>query len=185
MKKIPTLLVRNPDDRAHVLDEVTPGCEWVLVGEGVATRKLDGHGMMVDAEGVWWSRREVKPGKQQPPNYITEDYDSVTGKFQGWEPVEQSGYVKPWREAVITSSVGGFTPGTYELIGPKINSDPENVGEHLLIRHGIEHFLMEYPTDVETIKAVVRMLSVYYGREGLVWHHPDGRMAKLKARDLT
>jgi hypothetical protein len=22
------------------------------------------------------------------------------------------------------------------------------------------------------------------GWEGVVWHHPDGRMAKLKARDL-
>jgi hypothetical protein len=26
--------------------------------------------------------------------------------------------------------------------------------------------------------------SKAFGWEGVVWHHPDGRMAKLKARDL-
>jgi len=32
MRKIPTLFVRDPEDRAHVTDEVTPGCKWVLAG---------------------------------------------------------------------------------------------------------------------------------------------------------
>lgn len=41
MKKIPTVFVRDPDDRKHVLPQVTPGCEWVLAGEGRATRKFD------------------------------------------------------------------------------------------------------------------------------------------------
>ena len=40
MKKIPTALVRNPDDRAHVLMEINADCEWVFAGEGRATRKL-------------------------------------------------------------------------------------------------------------------------------------------------
>ena len=64
MRKIPTALVRDPDDRAHVLDEVTPGCEWVFAGEGIATRKYDGTCTMLDGNGKWWARREVKPGKE-------------------------------------------------------------------------------------------------------------------------
>lgn len=37
MKKIPTLLRRDPADMSRVLPEVNPGCEWVLAGEGRAT----------------------------------------------------------------------------------------------------------------------------------------------------
>ena len=34
MNKIPTLFVRDSaTNRKHVLNEVTPGCEWVLDGE--------------------------------------------------------------------------------------------------------------------------------------------------------
>ena len=39
MKKIPTIYLRDPDDRAHVTDEVNAECQWVLDGEGVPTRK--------------------------------------------------------------------------------------------------------------------------------------------------
>jgi hypothetical protein len=42
MRKIPTLFVRDPDDRRHVTEQITPGCEWVTAGEGTATRKYDG-----------------------------------------------------------------------------------------------------------------------------------------------
>lgn len=44
MRKIPTLFVREflPNHKILITDQVTPGCEWVLAGEGVATRKLDG-----------------------------------------------------------------------------------------------------------------------------------------------
>ena len=44
MRKIPTLFVREflPNHKIIITDQVAPGCEWVLAGEGVATRKLDG-----------------------------------------------------------------------------------------------------------------------------------------------
>lgn len=44
MKKIPTLFRREFQDH-HVISisrDVTPGLEWVLAGEGVATEKIDG-----------------------------------------------------------------------------------------------------------------------------------------------
>ena len=43
MKKIPTLFKRVFDDGAvYMAEEVTPGLEWVLEGEGEATEKVDG-----------------------------------------------------------------------------------------------------------------------------------------------
>ena len=48
MNKIPTLFVRDPENMSRVTREVTPGCEWVLAGEGVATRKWDGTNVLVE-----------------------------------------------------------------------------------------------------------------------------------------
>jgi hypothetical protein len=42
MRKIITLFQRNYESDRLVRDEVVPGAEWVLAGEGVATRKFDG-----------------------------------------------------------------------------------------------------------------------------------------------
>ena len=44
MKKIPTLFERQYENHkvVGITDNVTPGLEWVLEGEGVATVKIDG-----------------------------------------------------------------------------------------------------------------------------------------------
>lgn len=186
MQKIPTLFKRDPEDRRHVLPEVTPGCEWVLDGEGTATRKYDGTCVMLDEHGQWWARREVKPGKTPPPNFAIMGHDEITGKTVGWEPIEQSGFVKFFNEALALFHYGYNTieprpPGTYELIGPKINGNPERLNEHYLVRHGSLKF-NESPRTFETLRAYLTDPEFTY--EGIVWHHPDGRMAKLKRRDF-
>jgi len=181
MKKIPTLFVRDLEDRAHVTDEVTPGCEWVLAGEGVATRKYDGTCMMLDNNGEWWARREVKPGKAAPENYLVDNVDEVTGKTQGWEPVGQSPFAKFHAEA--TAGWFGWKAGTYELVGPKVQGNPEKVKAHELILHDAAEVLQIASYEIGFIKMFVSNLSKN-GWEGIVWHHPDGRMTKLKARDL-
>jgi hypothetical protein len=71
MRKIPTLFERDWDgDRRYVLPQVTPGCEWVIAGEGTPTRKYDGTCVMFDGER-WWARREVKADKMPPKWYLT------------------------------------------------------------------------------------------------------------------
>ena len=86
MRKIPTLFVRDWDgDPRYVTREVTPGCEWVMAGEGRATRKFDGTCVMFDGER-WWARREVKAGKQAPAGFTEIEHDLETGKTVGWEP---------------------------------------------------------------------------------------------------
>ena len=183
MKKIPTVLVRDPEDRAHVLSEVTPGCGWVLAGEGVATRKYDGTCVMFDGDR-WWARREVKAGKTAPAEWFQADLDETTGKRVGWEPATQSPFAKFHAEALENTSAS-YPPGsTWELCGPKINANPERLEHHQLISHALAEVVdLPAPLTVETIQDALRDLGGQ-GWEGIVWHHPDGRMAKLKYRDL-
>jgi hypothetical protein len=69
--------------------------------------------------------------------------------------------------------------GTYELVGPKIQGNPENALRNVLVKHG-ECPLENVPRDFVGIKAYLPERDI----EGIVWHHPDGRMAKIKAKDF-
>lgn len=185
MRKIPTLYVRDETDRRYVTDAVTPGCEWVLAGEGVATRKYDGTCVMFDGAS-WWARREVKPGKAAPEQFVSLGVDDVTGKTVGWEPVEQSAFARWHAEAVATAEDAvedseAWQPGTYEMCGPRVNGDPERYGFHMLIRHDDAQRVRPFSLTFDGIRDTLTALAPM---EGLVWHHPDGRMAKIKARDF-
>lgn len=182
MRKIPTVLKRDPENPRRVLPEVTPGCEWVLACEGVATRKYDGTCCMLDGEGDWWARREVRPGKQPPAGFVPVETDPATGKTQGWEPIGQSPFAR-WHAGAVEDA-GPLAPGTYELVGPKINENPEFFGHHVLVAHADSERLPD-----STLRCVDELIALAQwcgeqGFEGVVWHHPDGRMAKLKARDV-
>lgn len=185
MRKIPTLFIRDPQDRAHVTSEVNPECQWVLDGEGIATRKYDGTCVMLDEDGNWWARREVKLGKASPPFWLFVDGDRVTGKSVGWEPIGQSPFAKFHAEAVANKDIHPFKPGTYELCGPRINGNPEGWTRHRLASHAdAETFgVTGVPRLGPDLVALVRALG-NQGWEGVVWHHPDGRMAKLKSHDF-
>ena len=181
MKKIPTVYLRDETDRAHVTDEPNPDCLWVFAGEGVPTRKYDGVCTMFDGEH-WWARREVKPDKTPPPGFQPEQRDEVTGKTVGWEPIGQSGFAKYHAEALHNDPPEFWQTGTYEMYGPRINGNPERAERHDLIPHGNAERLVD-DFGVDSPMAMVR-LSGALGWEGIVWHHKDGRMAKLKVRDL-
>lgn len=179
MRKIPTLFKRDPENMKYVLPEVHPGCQWVLDGEGVPTRKYDGTCVFFD--GVeWWARREVKAGKAPPPRFEPVEADDNTGKTVGWEPIGQSSFAKFHAEAVAADDRTTGYPGTYELVGPKINGNPEGADYHQLIEHAMAQPLTGSPRDFEGL----REWLLNHDFEGIVWHHPDGRMAKLKVRDF-
>lgn len=185
MRKIPTLFERDRETNLkYVKNVVHPGCEWVLAGEGEATRKYDGTCVMFD-DIQWWARREIKPGKQPPSNFVAIETDENTGKTVGWEPADQSGFARWLVEAVEGDAPpAGWTSGTYELCGPKINGDPEHFTRHVLIKHAdAETFNLPPRLDFRCLQRSLTDLN-RYGHEGIVWHHPDGRMAKLKRRDF-
>ncbi len=191
MKKMPTVFVRDFGTGPHyVTEQVTPGCEWVLAGEGTATRKYDGACVMLDEQGRWWGRREIKPGKETPPYFVEADRDDVTGKVMGWEPIGYSSFAKYPAEALRETEENcedpwtGWKPGTYELIGPRINGNPERYDCHWLIRHEDADVLLLPHRSYEHLRDALLRARAEWGYEGVVFKHPDGRMAKLKAKDF-
>lgn len=180
MEKIDTLFERDWEgDRSRVTEVVHPGCEWVLEGEGVATRKFDGTCVMLDADGAWWARREVKDGKTPPPGFMSMGHDHITLKNIGWEPIAQSPFAKFHAEAI--SAGDELAPGTYELCGTKIQGNPEHFSGHVLISHATAQQIIVEPRTFEGIKAKLQELDV----EGFVFKHEDGRrQAKIKGKDF-
>lgn len=177
MKKIISLYQRNYDGDRLVRNEIVPGAEWVAAGEGVATRKHDGTCCMV-RDGKLWKRYDAKQGKTPPPGFEpAQDADPNTGHWPGWMPVSDDNGDR-WHREAWNAAGGNLPDGTYELCGPKIQGNPEGLPTHQLIPHGCEK--LDAPRTYDEIKAWLADKGI----EGIVWHHPDGRMVKIKTRDF-
>lgn len=178
MKKIPTMFDRDWDgDKSRVIDKINPGCEWVAAGEGIATKKIDGTSCMI-RNGSLFKRRELKDGDVIPVGFELSDTDVETGKTIGWVPVSKDPTDKWHRDAFISNS--NLPDGTYELVGPKIQGNRERFEKHILVSHG------ETGTFEDVPRSFMGLMEWFSGRdiEGIVFHHPDGRMAKIKLRDF-
>lgn len=181
MRKIISLFQRNYAGDRRVRNEVVPGAEWVLAGEGVATVKWDGTCCMV-RDGTLYKRYDAKHGKTSPPGFEpAQDYDPITGHMPGWIAVGDGPEDRWHREAMASFTRAGvrLPDGTYELIGPKVQGDPHCWGYHSLIAHGVDT-LPDDPRDFDGLRAYFAETFI----EGIVWHHPDGRMVKIKRRDF-
>jgi hypothetical protein len=177
MRKIISLFQRNYETDRLVRDEAVPGAEWVLAGEGTPTRKWDGTCCLV-RDGKLFKRYEVKQGKTPPPNFEpANDVDENTGKQQGWVPVGDGPEDQWHREAFAGPQI---LDGTYELCGPKVQGNPEHFDIHVLLPHGSDALSADTPRTYEGIKKFLEVCDI----EGIVWHHPDGRMVKIKKRDF-
>lgn len=182
MKKIPTVFERDWNgDRSRVVDQVHDGCEWVIAGEGEATRKMDGTCCMVRGNRLF-KRREIRDGDAVPANFEETDHDAGTGKTVGWVPVGDGPEDRYHRDAWTGCDM--WKDGTYELVGPKIQGNPEGWQHHLLLRHGAIGGPMKPIPDVPRSFASLRDWLAGKDIEGIVFHHPDGRMAKIKLRDF-
>ena len=176
MKKTPTIFKRNPNNPKFVINEPSgQDVAWVFKGEGVPTRKYDGTACLIK-DGNFYKRYELRPGRTAPSGFIpAQDEDPNTGKTPGWVPVGDGPEDKYHREAW-----GVLEDGTYELVGPKIQGGKDGVERHALISHEQAERLMDVPKTFDGIKAFLKTNKI----EGIVWHHPDGRWAKIKRRDF-
>ncbi len=211
MKKMPTLFARDfSGDTATARDIVTPGCEWVLAGEGTASRKRDGTAIMVRGIDVYkrydakvrfatardpeYHRIGVRDGKSEGfmlLKTVPEGFepccepDGVTGHWPGWVPVGQNDPVIDKAIAHTRNHLfSGVRPpnGTYEVCGPSVGTrsgkNPERLEFNIAFPHGGETF--NVPRSFDGIRAFLEQNPM----EGIVWAHPDGRMVKIKSRDL-
>lgn len=178
MKKIIGLFQRNYDGDRLVRDEVVPGAEWVLAGEGIATRKFDGTCCMV-RDGRLFKRYDAKKGRVPPPGFEpAQEPDPLTGHWPGWLPVGD-GPDDRWHREAWEEAAGDLSDGTYELLGPKVQGNAEGYVSHRLIVHG-NWPLYDAPRDFDRLRQYLSGGAI----EGIVWHHPDGRMVKIKRRDF-
>lgn len=179
MKKIPTIFVRDWNgDRSRVTQEPHPDCAWVFAGEGIATRKRDGKAIMVRS-GVVFRRFDAAKNDKRPLGFESCGVDEETGKEPGWAPG------LPGDDEWFDEAIGNVLPmdGTYELCGPKIGTragaNPEGLATHVLFRHGGE-VLENVPRLFDALKS----WFIEHPVEGVVFHHPDGRMGKIKRSDF-
>lgn len=164
------MFVRDESRRGHpVTDAVTPGCEWVLAGEGFPTRKLDGSNVKIE-QGVLLKRQKPKDREYDRASYVPCRRDDPGDKWF-FEAFDRYG--------------GQLGDGIYECIGPKIQGNPEAFARHQLVSvvpPASILYLFDRPVP-RTFDELQEFLRAYL-IEGVVFHHPDGRMAKIKRRDF-
>jgi hypothetical protein len=202
MQKIISLFKRDYVGNRLVYDEVVEGAEWIIAGEGVATEKFDGTSCMIQ-DGQLYKRYDRKltdeankrikqlenvaltidDFKPAPDGWIAamDKPDIHTGHYTGWLPVDFSKPENQWHKQgyIWLDNTILVIDGTYELVGEKVQGNPYGLEGHELWVHG-KAFLYDAPRDYAGLKAYLSKTNI----EGIVWHHPDGRMVKLKAKDF-
>lgn len=190
MQKIPSVFVRDWSDRTcPATKKVKEGCEWVLVGKGVATEKFDGEAHAI-IDGIFYRRLRVKQGNEPPPGWIHWTEDSKQHSGHGWAPVKKENPEHYWSLVAYEDRADLECPylidSTYELVGPKVRGNPHRLMSHYIWEHGsIVHG--GYPLDnrdgTRSYEGIRKFLK-QHAIEGIVFHHLDDRMAKVKRKDF-
>ena len=188
MRKMPSLFNREFDNHHVVkcLNEVTPGCEWVINGEGVATEKLDGTCCLIEGHKIY-ARYDFKKGRKLPEGAIPcqEAPDPITGHFPHWVLCTNQPQYKYHIEAfermkILAIRYNKIYPnGTYELCGVHFQSNPYNLDTDILYHHG-DKVLEDVPRTYEGIKDYLENHYI----EGIVFHRGNGEMCKIKRSDF-
>lgn len=183
MIKIPTIFER--DDKFKVIDAPRAECAWVFAGEGIATEKLDGTNCRLTVSGgrivrVEKRRNLTKAEKQQ-------------GIVDGWYiDANESDPADKWIFAAVHGTDATAWPDgehPVEAMGPKIQGNPlgllHNICVPFLLRPTI---YVDARRNFDGLRVFLTGLESLYSpgalAEGLVFHHPDGRMAKIKRKDF-
>lgn len=202
MKKI-SVLFQQDHENDRLLPEVRADHAWVLAGEGVATVKFDGTSCLW-RDGQLWKRYDRKLNKAAyqrrergevlgdlheglfkvpPAGFVPCEAapDPVTFHWPGWVPVSETDPGDQWhREALAHWHADARVEGqTYELVGPALSKNPYHLPRHELWRHGAQ--VVDLPD--RSFEAIAQFLAEHEV-EGLVFHHPDGRMAKIRRKDF-
>jgi hypothetical protein len=182
MQKIETIFDR--DEHFKVTSKIRAGCEWVFAGEGFPTEKLDGTNVRVTI----LNHVIVKVEKRRNP--------TKEEKAEGQEP----GYIDSHREdpqdkhifnAVDNTDISQWSDGAYscEAVGPKIQGNTLGLASSILYPFGWRPTILpDMVRTFESIKPYVLNLDSVFSpghpAEGIVFHHSDGRMAKIKRKDF-
>ncbi len=183
MEKIPTIFDR--DDDFKVVNRPRRGCEWVFEGQGRATEKLDGTNVRLTIR----AGQVVRVEKRRNPSKAQKQQGVVDGWYV--EALENAAEDKWIFEAVRGVDTQGWPDGEHssEALGPHIQGNPLGLTKHLCLPFNLEAPVYEsIPRDFHGLKEQLRNLDSLFSpghlAEGIVFHHPDGRRAKIKRKDF-
>jgi hypothetical protein len=183
MEKIPTLFER--DEHFRVVDKPRAECAWVFAGEGSATEKLDGTNIRLTVRSGQLVRVEKRrnPTKAQKQQGIVDGWYVDTDEFSADD--------KWILAAARNTDVSGWPDGEHscEALGPRIQGNPLALTEHLCVPFNREvPVYQEVPRSYGALRQLLTELESRYApghlAEGIVFHHPDGRRAKIKRKDF-
>lgn len=184
MKKIPTLFEREFENHrvVKVLNKVTPGMEWVLNGEGIATVKIDGACCAI-INGEFYKRYDAKHGKPIPEGALKcqEEADPITGHLPCWVKCNRENPADKWLfqayDYAMSEHYGELRDGTYEAIGTHFQGNPYNMDNDVLVRHG------QAVVEVERTFEGIREYLIEHNIEGLVFWKDGVPQCKIKRSD--
>lgn len=181
MIKISTLFKKDPTNLGRVINEINPGNEWVFNSVVEASRKYDGTSCAV-IDGELYKRYDVKHGKSVPVGAIPcQDADEITGHWPHWVKCDRNDNSSKFHFEAFDSA-SDLDDWTYELCGPKIQSNPENFSNHTLVKHGITKISINKDgLAFDQIRAYLESHDI----EGIVFHEPiSGNMCKIRKSDF-
>jgi len=189
MKKISTLFKKDPTNLGRVIDEINPGNEWCTIGGAIPTRKYDGTACAI-INGQLYKRYDVRlqsgdniPKKRIPDRAIScGPPDTINGHWPHWIPCGRNNPEDKWHfEAFDDKTRHNRSDGTYELCGPKINGNREQLPKHKMIRHGADLI----PCTDNSFESLKKLLgNDDLDIEGIVFYSMDGKMCKIRKKDF-
>lgn len=189
MKDFPKLhspFIRKDTPKGYcVIDEIDPDYKWVFEDGVKAIDKIDGTNIGI----------RIEKGE------ITRIFNRTTEKFiwninqTKWEGACMEGLAKAIQKEWLKKLGDGDHYG--ELVGELFNGNPHKIQGHLFVpfdylkrscfwKTWVQN---KYPKDFESISEWFKELPSLFNQrlklppikaEGLVFYHPDGRMAKLR-----
>lgn len=170
------------DDGAYygVENEVTPGFEWVMSGEGEATEKVDGAACAIIG-GTLYKRYDAKGGKTPPKGAIPCQpfADPYTGHWPHWVACNDRKAEDRWFIRALRNTPWATEDGTYEAVGLHFNGNPYGLDDDFLERHG-RIKVKDFPRTFEDMKEYLRTHPI----EGVVFWKDGEPMCKIRRKDF-
>ena len=171
----------------NISSEVTPGFEWVVAGEGVATEKIDGACCAV-IDGIFYKRYDAKKDKRgniklPPAGAIPcSQPDPVTGHWPHWVKVEENNPADRWFLQAYNNTEkerGKLPDATYEAIGPHFQNNPYGLEKDVLVQHGTTEINLP-DRSFCSIREYLRTHHI----EGIVFWKDGEAQCKIKRKDF-
>lgn len=187
MEKIQTIFNRNWDTDRKVTDDLSVDFDFE---NAIATEKLDGMNIRITVRIGTVVRLEKRrnPSKDQKEQGIVDPWYMDANEN---EPADK------WLfDAVSNTDFTNVPDGEWsaEAIGKNIQGNPLNLDKNIVFIFSLPEWreritFTNPPTEYHALKEWLNAQKSKINEnaliEGLVWHHPDGSMVKIKRKDFA